>query len=95
MLWYLHRARVSHSLISVSKNETYNCIKMSITYTDFSKAFKRMLVKSKQCGVFSTFLQGNTTQSIFIDLSNALVIYCLPKMALSINLPPYFQNAAH
>lgn len=62
---------------------------------DFSKAFKRMLVKSKECGVFSTYLQGNTTQSNFIDLSNALVIYCLPKMELCINLPPYFQNAAH
>lgn len=67
---------------------------MTIMYMVLNKALKRMFVKSKQRGVLSTFLQGNPTQSFFIDLNNAPVIYCLPKMGLCINLPPCFQEAA-
>lgn len=54
------------------KNQTYDYI--NITYVVLNKALKRMFVKSKQRGVLSTFLQGNPTQSSFIDLNNAPVI---------------------
>lgn len=71
-LWHLHTARVSQSCLSVNKNQTYDYI--NITYVVLNKTLKRMFVKSKQRGVLSAFLQGNPTQSIFIDLNNAPVI---------------------